>query len=440
MKLSLRRWRVVLEPNVRVNSWLPLVLAGVALLTNAITPHRGWRILFVGLGLLWGVSWLWARSLARGLQVAREMRFGWAQVGDRLVERFALTNTGWAPALWVEVQDQSTMPEYRVSRGVGVASHDAIRWHTDAVCERRGVFMLGPIRLLTGDPFGLFAVTVPYQQTLPLLVLPPIVPLPSIEVAAGGRSGDARPRAYTAERTVSVAGVREYVPGDSRRWINWHVSARHDALYVRTFDGTPASDWWIVLDMERRVQVGSGQDATEEHGIILAASLADRGLRLRRAVGLATHGDPPVWLPPATGEGQRWELLRALAQVNSGTRAFAEMLQRVRPALGQRTSLILITPSTEMEWVATLLPLIQRGVTPTVLLLDPVSFGGMGNTAAIEVALQNLGVAHYRITKDVLNLPEKRPGQQGQWEWRVLGTGKAVPINAPADMPWRSLT
>lgn len=425
---------------VKLNSWLLPVLVLAALITDLIEPYRGWRIMVVGLGGALVIAYLWSRSLARGLQLTREMRFGWAQVGDRLVERFTLRNQGWAAAVWAEIDDQSTLPDYHASRGTGLPGKDSLRWHTEAICSRRGLFVLGPTQVQTGDPFGLFSVSLSYPSTMPLLVLPPIVPLPNIQIAPGGRTGDGRPRASALDRTVSAASVREYVPGDSKRWIHWRTTARRDSLYVRLFDGTPAGDWWILLDMDHHVQSGEGENATDEHGIILAASLADQGIRLKHSVGLAAYGEELVWLPPAQGEGRRWEILRSLALISRGSRPLAEVMTRIRPSLGQHTSIIIITPSTDTAWVEALVPLIRRGATPTVLLLDPASFGGSGNSAAIEAILTTLDIANYSITQDVLNRPETRPGQRGQWGWRVLGTGRAVPTFQVVDTPWRALT
>jgi uncharacterized protein (DUF58 family) len=432
----------------------------VILITDITINYKGWRILTVGIGGALLVSTLWVLKLARSLQLTRERRFGWAQVGDRLLERFTLLNQGWAPALWAEILDQSTLPEYQVSRGVGVSAHDSIRWHTEAVCTRRGLFMLGPTQVQTGDPFGLYTVSISYQASTPLLVLPPIVSLPSIEVAPGGRTGAGRPIPNAVDQTVSASSVREYMPGDSRRWIHWRVSAHRDDLFVRMFDGTPAGDWWILLDMDRHVQEGEGANATEEHGIILAASLADRGLRNRRAVGLTalgshsvsrhsdrgdvtTGGEQLVWLSPQTGEGQKWEILRTLALLSLGSRPIAELLERMRPTIGQRDSLVIITPSVDTTWVETLIPLIRRGVVPTVLLLDPVSFGGTQDPALVQAMLTNLGVTHYRITRDILDQPEKQGERERSpssgWEWRILGTGKAVPVQKTMDKAWKPL-
>jgi uncharacterized protein (DUF58 family) len=426
------------EPQLRLNTRLLPALVGLLVVLQLVVPYRGWVMLLVGLGGVWLVSTLWARSLARGLRLTREMRFGWAQVGDRLEERFTLANQGWAPGLWVEVVDHSTLPGYQVSRATGVGDGSHNRWHTHGVCTRRGLFTLGPTSLRTGDPFGLYTVSLHYPTSTSLMVTPPILPLPSIEVAPGGRAGEGRPRANAPERTVSVASVRDYVPGDDVRWIHWRTSAHHDSLCVRLFDGTPTGDWWIFLDMDRRVQAGQGQASTEEHGVILAASLADRGLRAGRAVGLVAHGQELVWLPPEAGDGQRMMILRALALVDPGARPLAELLVRVRPGFGQLASLIVITPAVDGDWVEALLPLLRRGAVPTVLLLDPVSFGGTGDVGKTLALLSDLGVARYVITRDLLDRPEARPGQFGHWEWRIGPTGRVVALRPRA--MWKVLS
>jgi len=282
-------------------------------------------------------------------------------------------------------------------------------------------------------------VTLDYPASLPLLVLPPIVPLPSIDVAPGGRLGEARPRSNLVDRTVSASTVREYAPGDSRRWVHWRTTARRNELFVRQFESTPSGDWWILLDMDEHVQVGEADEATDEHGIILAASLADRGVRARRAVGIVAQGADLVWMAPAEGEGQRWEILRSLALVSRGSRPLAEVLARVAPSIGSRASLIVITPSQDTSWVESLVSFVRRGVIPTVMLLDPVSFGGTGSMSGVSIALRNLGVTSYDITKDLLDRPEVRPGRRGHTEWRALGTGKAIAVKQDESVAWRSL-
>jgi uncharacterized protein (DUF58 family) len=221
-----------LKLNQKILPWL----VGILLLMQAVFPYRGWVILLVGLGGMWAICYLWARMLVRHIVLTREMRFGWAHVGDILEERFTLINTGDVPALWVEVIDHTTMPDYHTSRVTGVDGRSRNRWQTKGICTRRGIFTLGPTTLRTGDPFGLYTVTLRQPQASTLTVTPPIVPLPTIEVAAGGRVGEGRSRPNAFERTVSSTGVRPYVPGDSLSHIHWPTTARRNEFFVRQFD------------------------------------------------------------------------------------------------------------------------------------------------------------------------------------------------------------
>jgi uncharacterized protein (DUF58 family) len=129
------------------------------------------------------------------------------------------------------------------------------------------------------------------------------------------------------------------MPGDSLRLIHWPTSARQDELFVRLLDGTPAGDWWIFLDLDQQAQSGQGWDSTTEHSIILAASLADEGLRSGQAVGFAASSQVPVWLPPREGEGQRWEILRSLATAQPGSFSLGELPRQERHRLGSSLSL-----------------------------------------------------------------------------------------------------
>jgi uncharacterized protein (DUF58 family) len=188
------------------------------------------------------------------------------------------------------------------------------------------------------------------------------------------------------------------------------------------------------------VQVGEGQNSTAEHGVILATSLADQGLRAKQAVGLVTQGQDLLWLPPQGGDYQRWEILRALALVSPGAASLSDLLAREGSAFGQSASLVIITPAVDGDWVESLVPLLRRGVTPTVILLDPASFGGVGDVRGIVALLADLGIPHHVVTRDLLDQPEALPGQEGQWEWRVLGTGRAVAVRHPLDTHWRTLS
>jgi uncharacterized protein (DUF58 family) len=257
----------------------------------------------------------------------------------------------------------------------------------------------------------------------------------------GGWMGEGRPRPNIVDQTVNAATVREFTHGDNPKLIHWPTTARHGKFYSRVLDGAPANDWWIALDVDSKVQAGRGWENTIELGIILAASLADRGLRARHplGVGLLASGAQTVWLKPQSGERHRLEILRALAMLEPGQLPLAEMLERANPTLGNRISLIVITPSIKNDWLSPLTHLSWKGISPTVLLMDPSSFGSFQSADPLSNVLAEMGIPRFILNRDLLQQPEAHPGWKGQWEWRITPSGKAISTRPPGDLTWKRL-
>jgi uncharacterized protein (DUF58 family) len=428
------------KSNLRLNTRLLPSLVIILFVMQLIDPSRVWTTLLVGLGGLWLISYVWARGLAAGLTLIREMRYGWVQVGDVLEERFTLKNKSLLPVTWAELEDHSTLPGYDASLATGVEGSGTNQWRKKGTCDRRGLYWLGDTSILTGDPFGIYSVTITDPAKASLMVMPPVVPLPSLEIIPGGYSGEGRPLPDAPERTVDASSVREYVPGDSLRLVHWKTTARHAKMYVRLFDGTPAGDWWILLDLQAEAQAGSGGDSTEEHGVILAASLAERGLHEHRGVGLVVNGKSLDWLPPRDSAGQKWEILRTLALAERGGASLGQVLEHARPNLGRNASLLIITPSARLDWLTRLPLLNRRGIRATVFLLDLHSFDAKLDNSRVADELKRLHVACHSLPREFLDLPEAHPGTRGQWEWRFSPTGRAIPVRTPVDQRWRRLS
>jgi hypothetical protein len=107
--------------------------------------------------------------------------------------------------------------------------------------------------------------------------------------------------------------------------------------------------------------------------VILAASLADQGFRLKRSVGLTINGQPFTWLPERGDEAQRWEILRQLTLTDAGDTSLESFLRQLGSKLSSRSSLVVITSDTRGAWLQACCPCYGGGIKPTVLLLDPPS-------------------------------------------------------------------
>jgi hypothetical protein len=117
----------------------------------------------------------------------------------------------------------------------------------------------------------------------------------------------------------------------------------------------------------------------------------------------------------------------------------AQLLERAAPSLGRHASLIVITPSLCTDWLKAIGQLAWKGISPTVILLDPASFGDQGSAAGLAEVLAQRGIRRHVISSELLNHPHVRPEARGQWEWRILPTGKAIPTRMPGDMSWKRL-
>jgi uncharacterized protein (DUF58 family) len=414
------------------------VVAVIAFIMQIIDPSRVWIILLIGFGGTWLFCHWWVRGLAHSLHLKRELRYGWAQVGDNLEERFTLVNDFILPATWVVIHDHSTLPDHHASVAIGVDSRNKTQWKLLNQCTQRGVFTLGGTTIESGDPFGLYTIAIKDETSSIMAVMPPVVPLPRFNILSSGWAGNGRTNPRSLEETINASHTREMVQGDPLKLIHWKTTARRGSFHVHQPDGTHAGDWWILLDLDKKIQIGRGWDSTVEHGVILAASLISLGLEEDHSVGLAINGREPAWHVPRNSGYQDRSLMKSLAVATPSKVNLKDYLQRNSKAFGQRCSLLIITANTESDWSESLMPLMWRGILPTVFLLDVNTFGGSAKIDKATDLFRSLGVPCHVIPRGLLDKPQARPGREGMWKWRITGTGRAVAVQKPIS-DWREL-
>lgn len=425
-------WRLPLGAGrMRLRSWLLPIVAAVAAVEQVFDPAPAWRILLLSAVALGVLSYLWARNLAQSLTITRGRRYGWAQVGDRLEEHFELMNTSGFPLLWVEIEDESTLPGYTARRVEAAGGHSRKRWTIDTVCARRGVYRLGPMRLRLGDPFGLFEVVRDFEDAETFVVYPPVSRLPRLDLPRGTASGQTRVRRRALEWTTNASSVRHYVPGDELRAVHWPTSARREMLYVKEFELEPSGNVWVVVDLDAGVQAGQGSDSTEEYGIIFAASMVNAMLAENRAVGVAFSGVTPTLIPPSRGHDHMFRILRALALAQTGgDLTLGDFLARSVSSFGRGLTLVLVTPAVAGEWLGQLASLQRQGLAAHVILVDRATFlpavDGVGALHSLTQRLAEMGVSLTRVEKGYHFDLVLRGPRQGHMEYVVGATGRLI--------------
>ncbi len=428
-----------LEVDLQLRIWLLPVLLGVLLLLAIIFPFRGWWILLLALGMAFLFSTLSVHELKNNLVISREMRHDWAQVGDVFEERIIVQNKSALPTTGLEIVDETNIPGTQKGIGTSLSPHGKFTWQNRNVCTRRGLYRLGPTTIHTKDLFGVFKLSIHDPSQANILITPPVMPLPQIQVASGGRSGDGRMSRGFVEQSVAVSTTRDYHPTDPYHHIHWPTTAKRNTLSTKVFEKTPTGNWWIVQDMFKPVQWGDEKNNTLEAGIILSASLADKGLRNGKAVGLITNDRQRTWIPPQHSSSQSMKILRALALCEAGDLSLKKLLENAIGAIKQTASIVIITPDVSMDWWEPLAWLKAKGLIPTILLMDPKSFGAEGDTRRALTRLWNAGVQTHAI-KSTMFAEQMEVQENPLWEWRVFGTGQAIPVKKPKDLTWKRLT
>ena len=344
------------------------------------------------IGLLVG-AFVWSRLSLRGVAVTRETATDRAQVGQELVERVEVRNGGRLAKLWLEVLDYSTLPGHQVSRVVHVPGRGQVRWEGRTRCVQRGRFRMGPLMLNAGDPLGLFPVRLAVPGTHDVTVYPATVDLSGVATPSGALVGGRALDHRNPFVTPSVAGIRDYVPGDAFGRISWAATARSGRLMVKEFDLDPTTDVWIVLDLDRRVQRGTeraveaavGADgttpveawlnSTEEYGVTIAASFGRRFLEQGRNVGLITTGAHYEVIAADRSDRQYARFLETLAVVRgNGQVQLAEILVAEGRQFGRQSTVVVVTPSTEEDWVAALAGIAGRKVRAMAVIVEAATF------------------------------------------------------------------
>lgn len=386
------------EVELRLNTWLLPLLAGTFALLYLITGFRGWLIFFIGSAGGWLLALFWVIVLRRNLRVERKLLLAWATVGESVREELKLVNYSRLPAIWVELIDTPSELSTSVRMVSDVGPRTSRTRYLNHLCKKRGLYNLGPTRLRAGDPLGIFTLTMLDHHSDSILVTPPVLPLVQLKITPAGWAGDQQRRRGSLVRKISDAGIRYYAPGDSLRRIHWPASAHFDTLIVRQLEASASGDWWIFVDLEAGVQAGEGWDSTLELSIVLAASLAVRGLKEHHRVGLALAGPDLVWLEPRADPAHRWRILKALAMAEAGDRSLVELMRVRHPA--RTAQLIVITPSSDPSWLAAMVQF--RGGGQAALLVDPVEFGGSADQGKMVSALAYSGISYNYMSRSLL--------------------------------------
>jgi uncharacterized protein (DUF58 family) len=269
------------------------------------------------------------------------------------------------------------------------------------LCERWGSYLIGDVSLRAHDRFRLLR----YDRRLDLRTPLKVYPRPAfvkellrpLETQVFTGNLVAREKG----EGIEFADLRQFVPGDRVRRINWRASARRNELWVNELHAERNAD--VILFLDSFTEARREDESTLDRTVRAAAALVERYLRDKDRVGLVSFGGVLNWLLPATGLVQLYRIVDSLLDTEIVLNyAWKDLDIIPRRTLPPKALVIGLTPLLDQRAAGALLDLRARGFDLAVVEISPVPFTKAGRGDAEQLA--------YRLWK------LKREALRGQYE------------------------
>ena len=180
----------------------------------------------------------------------------------------------------------------------------------------RGVYDIGPLRIVSGDLFGFFVREVENQKSIRVIVYPRLVKLRPFTIP--GRDFFGVPGGkHPVHDPVYILGTADYHYSRPAKYIHWKASARHCRLQEKIFDSTEQEKVLIVIDTEQFAKNFAAE--AFERTLEVAASMTVHLKRRGSSVGFASNGimtgEVPSVVPISRISSQLGSILETMARL-----------------------------------------------------------------------------------------------------------------------------
>jgi uncharacterized protein (DUF58 family) len=331
------------------------------------------ELVVVVLPLLLGLCRLGRTGDPRGWSIARAVSAPRVFEGERVTVTMTVTAT--EPVELLELFEPLPPTLHLVSgqnRGLFTLRRGtSATWRYEVECVRRGRIGLGTVHARLWDRAGLVvgesSVEVPGQ----LRVYPRPLPLRRLPAPRRMQAFVGNYVAPSVGEGLEPGDIREFVPGDRVRHVNWRASLRFRQLFVTRYHQERNAD--VVLMLDTLTEAGVPPTTTLDVSIRAAAALVTGYLARKDRVGLIEYCGPFRWVRPGSGRAHHERLFEALLRAEV---MFSYVTQEValvpRRVLPPQALVIAISPLLDARFEKALVDLAARGFDLVVLSPSPI--------------------------------------------------------------------
>lgn len=212
---------------------------------------------------------------------------------------------------------------------------------------RRGKYRFGPLQVSSRFPMGLVKATFRFRQFERIVAFPKLGRLSPhwMRLLESKRYGRHQVHSRQGPIDGDYYGLREWRPGDSKRWIHWRTTAKMGKLAVRQFEQQQNRDMAIVLDLWQPAEPTDDDLGRVEFAVSFASTVVDElarrgGSQLMIASAGASAGR---WSAKATAVFARLTLERLAVARSSSNSRLAEVLGHVLADVPMSTQVVVIS-------------------------------------------------------------------------------------------------
>ena len=306
----------------------------------------------------------WGRVALKGVSLKKRINPSRVFPGESASLTISLENRKLLPAPWVWLEED--VPDGIELRGGRLGLHhrqgrkrllsffslgcyQRVNREYRIRIDRRGYYSFGPTKLTCGDPFGLYKESLVFEDQVNLLVYPGILPVESLRLVPAHPLGTAGASDPLFEDPTSIAGIRDYDPGDDFRRIHWKASARMGKLQAKVYeprtdtqvaifvDGASHDPPWLRADMD-----------VIDRTVVVGASILNHCLERRFVTGVFSNGfvmgsGMELAIPPGRSPDLFEQAMEGLARLWIPTRSIADVLDLETPRLPAGCGVVIVT-------------------------------------------------------------------------------------------------
>jgi len=301
----------------------------------------------------------WKRGLSLSLRFERDTAFE----GDSLSLIEVLTNNKLLPLPFVTVKFQvsrklefldsnnSQITDYYYRNDLfSITMRQRITRKLPFICAKRGYYTIHSADLVSNNLLGTEKYAKRENPSTYLTVYPNFTDLSDFSLPFGRIGGSVIARSILNPDPFEFRGIREYLPTDSLRHINFKASARIGMLMSNEYSQTLSQELVLVLNTEKYKEWL--HDDLYEYAIRLAASVTDMAIRKDIPIRLYSNGRDVVtgeeeYCETGLGERQLYNILELLARIDlekEPVQKGSELLQSSMEHHHDNAIFILISP------------------------------------------------------------------------------------------------